>query len=125
MFTTKAPDEVKSKTRKAEVAQPAQTEPTVQSSAKAPIQSNKTLLYVRYNTGFSNALFIRGQGANLSWTKGIPLKNIQADLWLFETDTPFTQAEFKILLNDQQYEDGANRTIRCGSQIEFSPHFKH
>lgn len=122
MFTTKAPEDTKNKAKKPESNQTSAPSQTMPSSK--PGQSNKTMVYVRYNSGFSNALFIRGQGANLSWNKGIPLKNIQPDLWLFETDIPFSQAEFKILLNDQNYEEGANRTVRCGSQIEFCPRFQ-
>lgn len=121
MFTTKAPEETKSRAKKTDVVSADGTKTSTSSKATAP--STKTMLYVRCNTGFSNMLFIRGQGANLSWNKGIPLKNIQADLWLFETDVPFSQAEFKILFNDQVYEEGANRTVRCGSQIEFCPKF--
>lgn len=117
MFTTKAPEDTKNKAKKADTAMSSQ--PSTGST-----KSNKTMVYVRYNAGFSNTLYIRGQGANLSWNKGIPLKNIQPDLWLFETDIPFSQAEFKILFNDQNYEEGANRTIRCGSQIEFCPRFQ-
>lgn len=123
MFTTKAPEETKSRAKKTDAVSADGAKNALTSTSKATTPSTKTMLYVRCNTGFANTLFIRGQGANLSWTKGIPLKNIQADLWLFETDIPFSQAEFKVLFNDQVYEEGANRTVRCGSQIEFCPKF--
>lgn len=83
----------------------------------------KTRLTIRYNVGFDNALFIRGKGANLSWEQGIQLRNVEADLWVWETETPFTVVEFKILLNDRVYEEGANHTMKCGAQVEYTPHF--
>lgn len=82
-----------------------------------------TRLKVRCNCGFNNNLFIRGKGANLSWDKGSPLKNVRADEWIWETTVPFTQCEYKILINDKTYEQGENHHLRCGDAQEHSPRF--
>ena len=59
-------------------------------------------------------LAIRGQGAGLSWDKGVALKNLSADEWVWETDASFKDCEFKVLLNDQRYEEGENHRLKKG-----------
>ena len=85
--------------------------------------SHKTRVVIKYDVGFNNHLTIRGKGANLNWDKGLPLKNIKRDEWVWETDIPFTQCEFKILLNDAAYETGENHRLKAGSSITYTPHF--
>jgi hypothetical protein len=85
----------------------------------------KTRIVIRYNTGYGNQLYIRGKGANLSWDKGTPLKNTKADEWVWETDTSFSHCEFKILLNDRNYENGENHYLNPGASIVYTPHFYH
>lgn len=84
---------------------------------------NKTRIIIKYDVGFGNSLFIRGTGANLNWDKGIPMKNIKNDEWLWETETPFSKAEFKILINDKHYETGHNHMIHSGNMIQYTPRF--
>lgn len=84
---------------------------------------NKTRITVRYDVGFSNILYLRGKGANLSWDRGVQLKNVKPDLWVWETEAPFSQIEFKVLINDRVYEEGENRTLKSGSQVEYTPRF--
>jgi hypothetical protein len=91
-----------------------------QTNSKA---QSKTSITVKYDVGFNNQLYIRGQGANLNWNQGQPLKNIKADEWIWETETPFSNCEFKVLINDHQYETGYNHTIQSGSSISYTPTF--
>jgi hypothetical protein len=78
---------------------------------------------VRYDAGFGNTLFIRGKGAGLSWEKGVVLKNLSPDVWIWETDRPFESCTFKLLLNDAQYETGENRTLQFGGTVHYTPRF--
>lgn len=78
---------------------------------------------VKYDVGFNNSIYLRGAGADLSWDHGILLKNIKADEWIWETETPFTNCEFKVLINDRQYELGENHHLQCGSSFEYKPNF--
>jgi hypothetical protein len=87
------------------------------------LKNPKTCITIKYDVGYKNTLYIRGTGANLSWDKGIPLKNIKADEWAWETELPFSSLEFKILINDRQYEIGPNHTLHNGSQGKFTPKF--
>jgi hypothetical protein len=86
--------------------------------------TNLTHIIIKYDVGFGNHLYIRGHGSpNLSWDKGIALKNVKSNEWVFETNVSFTQAEFKILINDKVYEIGPNHVIKCGSSIHYTPKF--
>jgi hypothetical protein len=87
-------------------------------------RAKHTKIVVKCNCGFSNHLYIRGEGVKgLSWDKGMLMKCTKADEWVWETDTPFNHAEVKILLNDKHYEVGKNHELDCGKSISFSPNF--
>jgi hypothetical protein len=86
-------------------------------------KKTKTLLLVKYDVGFKNHLFLRGSGANLNWNKGIQMRNIKADEWVWETEASFTLCEFKILINDHQFEIGHNHQLKHGASIEHTPKF--
>lgn len=91
---------------------------------KKTAPKSSTKIVVKYDCGFSNALFIRGEGiANLNWNKGLPLKNVKKDEWVWETDRPFVKAEYKILINDVKYEIGENHKINNGSTVLCTPNF--
>lgn len=82
-----------------------------------------TRITVKFDVGYNNTLYIRGKGANLSWDHGTPLKNVAPDEWVWETDAPFTQCEFKILINDHQFEQGENHLLTVGKSVQFTPFF--
>jgi hypothetical protein len=78
---------------------------------------------VKYDVGFKNSLYIRGNGAGLTWQKGKLMKNMGADTWVWETDADFKDIEFKVLVNDQAYEDGENHRLQAGKTVQYSPRF--
>lgn len=82
-----------------------------------------TRIIVKYDVGFGNSLFIRGKGANLSWDQGILLANQKPDEWIWETDVPFSACEFKVLINDSDFEIGENHPLTAGSTIQYTPKF--
>ncbi len=88
-----------------------------------PKKGPKTRITVKYDIGFGNQLYLRGKGVTLSWDKGIPLKNMKNDEWVWETDQTFTACEFKVLVNDMRYEIGDNHTLTCGASIQYTPKF--
>ena len=96
------------------------------STSKAQPQAGgvkKTRIIVRYDVGFHNTLYIRGKGAGLTWERGIPMRNVKPDEWVWETDTAFPGGEFKVLINDRLYENGQNHLLQCGASIQYTPHF--
>jgi hypothetical protein len=86
--------------------------------------ASHTKIVIRCNCGFPNNLFLRGEGLpGINWNKGVMLKCVKADEWVWESEAPFKNAKFKILLNDSQYEKGENHSIDCGKSIAFTPNF--
>lgn len=92
-------------------------------NSSSPEKSKKTRLLVKFDCGFNNWVTIRGEGAGLSWKEGTPLKNVTSDEWVFETDAPFTNCEFKVLINDEIYESGPNHPLICGTSTQHIPFF--
>jgi hypothetical protein len=85
--------------------------------------NQKTRITIKYDVGYNNQIYIRGKGSNLNWDKGQLLKNTKSDEWVWETDGNFSQCEFKVLINDCNYEQGNNRLINCGSNVTYTPSF--
>ena len=83
----------------------------------------KTRVVIKYDVGFNNFLSLRGKGGGLTWEKGTALKNVKYDEWVWETETSFTTCEFKVLINDCQYEIGENHPISCGASFQYTPQF--
>lgn len=93
-------------------------------NATKPNQTNSTKITIKYNCGFPNNLFIRGEGVpGLNWDHGVALKNVKSDEWTWETDKPFTKGQIKILLNDRVYEKGTNHALECGKPTTLNPQF--
>lgn len=82
-----------------------------------------TRIIVKFDVGFNNSIYLRGDGADLSWERGIMLKNVKPDEWIWETNISFTKCEFKVLINDRQYELGENHRLQCGTSFEYTPSF--
>jgi hypothetical protein len=90
---------------------------------KSEKKGKKTVIKVNYDVGFPNVLYMRGNGGNLNWERGVPLTNVKADEWVWETDLDFTEGEFKVLINDIQFESGENHPLKSGANISYSPQF--
>lgn len=94
--------------------------PAKQKATKTP----KTKIVAHIDCGFTNNLFIRGEGVStLSWDKGIQMKNIGPNEWVWESDRPFSTMQFKVLVNDSWYEQGNNHTVAFGQEMDFTPQF--
>jgi hypothetical protein len=83
----------------------------------------KTSIVAYIDVGFGNTLYIRGEGAGLSWEKGISMRNISAAEWAFDTTKAIGTITFKFLINDQVWAKGDDRTIKAGSKSVSSPEF--
>ncbi|MDR0755481.1 MAG: hypothetical protein LBE99_01010 [Puniceicoccales bacterium] len=96
--------------------------PTKPKRSRTGAKKNKARIQVTANIGWGNVLFIRGEGAPLSWEKGIALKNLDIDQWCWECALrkPIT---FKLLINDVQWCDGENYTLTPKQSITITPTF--
>ena len=83
----------------------------------------KTSIVAYADVGFGNMLYIRGEGAGLSWEKGASMKNISSAEWVFDTTKASGMITFKFLINDQIWAESDNLTIQAGSKSISSPEF--
>ncbi|MGB0415942.1 MAG: hypothetical protein ACPGKS_03770 [Coraliomargarita sp.] len=83
----------------------------------------ETSIIARVDVGFGNSLYIRGEGAGLSWEKGVLLENISPYEWAFKTTKAATPVEFKFLINDELWAEGENLTVPAGGTSISSPAF--
>ena len=100
--------------------------PALPVSRKQPMRALKliTTISAQVDTGFGNALFIRGQGAGLSWEKGQPLECIDATSWKWSSSEDSSQpVVFKLLINDQQWCRGENMIAAPGVLAQVAPLF--
>jgi hypothetical protein len=95
--------------------------PAVKAPARESIAS--TTVVAQVDVGFGNQLFIRGEGAGLSWDKGVELENIAADRWQAVLQGATTPVVFKLLINDQVWSIGDDFVVAPGNTAVFSPLF--
>lgn len=83
----------------------------------------KTSIIARVDVGFGNSLYVRGQGAGLSWDKGVQLDNSSPYEWAFASTQAKGDVTFKFLINDEIWADGDNLTVAQGGTSISSPVF--
>jgi hypothetical protein len=72
----------------------------------------RTRIVVRFDTGPGHHLFLRGSAAPFCWERGLPMSNQGSDLWVWETKGPIpAHCEFKVLIDDQIFEEGPNHRL--------------
>ncbi len=89
--------------------------PTDPQNRPQPINPSTTII-AKCNTGFGNALYLRGDGPGLSWDRGAKMDNVAADEWMLiikELKRPF---ECKLLINDEIWATGPNVRVTPGSK---------
>ncbi len=131
--TKKAPAK-KSPTKKAPVKKtatkkvPAKKSPTKKKATSAvkttPAKQTaaQTRIIARVDVGFGNALYVRGEGAGLSWEKGTALANVTPYEWTLSCSNKGTVI-FKFLINDELWAEGENITLQAGRKSISSPTF--
>ncbi len=84
---------------------------------------SRVTIVAKADVGFGNALFLRGDGAGLSWEKGQLLSNVSGDTWktvLPAIEKPFA---FKLLINDEVWSSGADFVASPGDTVTITPSF--
>jgi len=82
-----------------------------------------TTIVAKIDVGFGNSLSLRGEGAGLSWEKGIVMGCAASDEWVWSSDSVTAPIEFKVLINDEIWADGANGVVEPGDRIVIEPEF--
>ncbi len=83
-----------------------------------------TSVNANIDVGFGNSLFIRGEGAGLSWEKGQPLRCVDGTTWNWSTTRAQDKVVFKLLLNDRVWAIGGDSVVQAGHGIDISPNFE-
>ena len=83
----------------------------------------KTSIIARVDVGFGNSLYVRGEGAGLSWDKGVQLDNVSPCEWVFSSTQAKGDLTFKFLINDEVWAEGEDLTVAKGGTSISSPVF--
>jgi hypothetical protein len=82
----------------------------------------ETTIEAKIDVGFGNHLYLRGQGAGLSWERGTPLTCVDGSTWRLSVPASEKFA-FKLLLNDQIWASGEDIVANPGKRVEIVPTF--
>jgi hypothetical protein len=91
--------------------------------AGKPSPDGRTRLTVTSYIGIGNKLHIRGEGAGLSWNKGVALQFVSIGRWRWETDKATEPVAFKIYKNDRLEAPNGEITLLPGTELEISATF--
>ena len=100
---------------KSEKAAPTPKSPIVTSTAPIVIEA-------KIDIGYGNNLFVRGQGAGLSWDRGVQLKNVDQKTWRIAIPAS-DKLQFKLLLNDTVWAQGEDLVATPGKPVQVVPAF--
>ncbi len=96
------------------------------SAAPAKTSAPVTIIVAKHDAGYGNNLYIRGEGAGLSWETGALMKNVENDVWVWTTnETAKGAISFKFLLNDstEHWSVGDNLSASTGETTTVTPYF--
>src|SRR5690625_3865408 len=83
----------------------------------------ETTVVAMIDVGFGNQLYIRGEGAGLSWETGALMSCKGSDCWEWTSENATEPFEFKILINDDVWAQGENIVAKPGRANLISPAF--
>ena len=105
--------------KKSAVTPASKTKTTTGKAKAAPVT---TTIEAKIDVGFGNNLFVRGQGAGLSWEQGTPLKCLDGQTWQWSAKAK-SKLTFKLLLNDSVWAKGDDVVVTPGKKIALVPAF--
>ncbi len=88
--------------------------------AAAPVVITITALI---DIGFGNALYLRGEGAGLSWDRGVLMNCVANDTWSMELGEASRPIIYKFLVNDLTWSAGEDYLVNSGSNLNIVPTF--
>jgi hypothetical protein len=84
--------------------------------------SKAITIEAKMDVGFGNALYLRGEGLGLSWTRGVPLTCVDSSTWKWSGEAP-DKLKFKLLINDAIWCQGEDFVAAPGERVQVSPAF--
>ena len=82
-----------------------------------------TTITARIDIGFGNALYLRGEGADLSWDRGTLMNCIADNCWSLELPASTRPVNFKFLVNDLSWSAGQDYVVASGDTLAITPTF--
>jgi len=122
---------VAKKAVKKTVAKPAKTSAT-KAAAKPPAKLKiipiiaaplLTTITASIDIGFGNALYLRGDGAGLSWDRGLLMNCVADDTWSLELGESNRPIICKFLVNDLTWSAGEDYVASSGVTMNIAPTF--
>jgi len=95
----------------------------VPTPAKAPAAPPEVTITALIDIGFGNLLFVRGEGAGLSWNSGVPLECDADNRWSVTLAPASGPVVFKLLVNDLTWSVGENYQVAPGGAVVVTPTF--
>lgn len=77
----------------------------------------------KVDVGWGNTLYLRGDGAGLSWSCGVSLVSQSANEWVWEVPSTTGDFEYKLLINDVHWSEGSNFVAKKGKLSVVTPVF--
>jgi hypothetical protein len=119
--TTKAPAPARKSSAAPKIKKPAL--PSEAPPVVVKPKGSKVTITAKIDVGFGNILFIRGDGAGLTWEKGRPLGSTAGDTWTIVLPWVENPFEFKLLVNDVTWSADPNFEAGPGDTVTVTPVF--
>ena len=110
----------KRRTSAAPTPAPKPATPSATVVVRAPVF---TTITARIDIGFGNALYLRGEGADLSWDRGTLMNCIADNCWSLELPASTRPVIFKFLVNDLSWSAGQDYVVAPGDTLAITPTF--
>jgi hypothetical protein len=94
--------------------------PAVKASSS---KASPTVITALIDVGFGNTLYVRGEGAGLSWNVGVPLDCSADDKWSISLPASGKSVLFKLLINDISWSIGPDYVVAAGEKVAVTPSF--
>lgn len=91
--------------------------------ATQPVPQEFREIRVKAKVPYPYSLSIRGNGADLNWSRGKPLEKIDDDTYVYRLEGTSGNVEYKILWDDRGWEMGYNHVIDTEKTQEVAPSF--
>ena len=82
-----------------------------------------TTITAHLDIGFGNALYLRGEGADLSWDRGTLMNCVADNCWTLELPASARPLLFKFLVNDLSWSAGQDYSVASGDTLATTPTF--
>ena len=102
---------------------PAKKSAPVKKSPAATAAPSATYISAKVDIGFGNHLYLRGEGAGLSWDKGTLMECSSNVLWTALLKGANAPVMFKFLVNDLSWSTGNDYVVEPGQSITITPTF--